>query len=272
MARRRGMDYEGLIKGIAALMLLGVLATGGLKGAGERFQSLLFALATALLGAVVVVAAAWIIFKLVLILIANSSSKASGETRIDVATSVAPSGVLSRFELGEALDALDWFQLEKLVAALFESKGNSVTQRGGAKADGGIDLVVESATSIAAVQCKHWAKWKCGPAVVRELLGAMTHEGFGRGFLICRTATDAARSLAEKENITIVDREGLIDRIESALESPGSNVFDLLTNPPKLCPKCGASMVLRTATKGPNVGSEFWGCSTYPECRQTMRA
>jgi len=33
------------------------------------------------------------------------------------------------------------------------------------------------------------------------------------------------------------------------------------------CPKCGAPMVKRKATKGKNEGSEFWGCSTFPKCR-----
>ncbi len=33
------------------------------------------------------------------------------------------------------------------------------------------------------------------------------------------------------------------------------------------CPKCGAQMVLRTATKGNNIGSQFYGCSQFPKCR-----
>ena len=34
-----------------------------------------------------------------------------------------------------------------------------------------------------------------------------------------------------------------------------------------LCPKCGAPMVKRTATKGQNAGKEFWGCPMFPGCR-----
>lgn len=33
------------------------------------------------------------------------------------------------------------------------------------------------------------------------------------------------------------------------------------------CPDCGRQMVLRTATRGPNTGNQFWGCSDYPRCR-----
>lgn len=36
------------------------------------------------------------------------------------------------------------------------------------------------------------------------------------------------------------------------------------------CPACGKPMVLRTARKGPNAGSQFLGCSGYPECRTTL--
>ena len=35
----------------------------------------------------------------------------------------------------------------------------------------------------------------------------------------------------------------------------------------KLCPTCGAEMILRTAKRGTNAGNQFWGCSKYPKCR-----
>ncbi len=34
-----------------------------------------------------------------------------------------------------------------------------------------------------------------------------------------------------------------------------------------LCPKCGAPMIRRKATKGANAGKEFYGCANYPHCR-----
>ncbi|MCR5254461.1 MAG: NERD domain-containing protein [Acetatifactor sp.] len=36
---------------------------------------------------------------------------------------------------------------------------------------------------------------------------------------------------------------------------------------PKICPLCGAPMILRTAQKGNNKGGSFYGCSTYPKCK-----
>ncbi|MDI5933748.1 nuclease-related domain-containing protein [Halomonas kalidii] len=38
-------------------------------------------------------------------------------------------------------------------------------------------------------------------------------------------------------------------------------------NAERKCPKCGSSMVLRTAKRGASAGKQFWGCSTYPQCK-----
>lgn len=37
-----------------------------------------------------------------------------------------------------------------------------------------------------------------------------------------------------------------------------------------LCPKCGAPMILRTASKGENQGKQFYGCSNFPKCREII--
>ncbi len=39
---------------------------------------------------------------------------------------------------------------------------------------------------------------------------------------------------------------------------------------PPACPKCGGLMALRTARKGPHAGSQFWGCTRYPDCKATL--
>jgi DNA-binding helix-hairpin-helix protein with protein kinase domain len=39
--------------------------------------------------------------------------------------------------------------------------------------------------------------------------------------------------------------------------------------PSVLCPRCGSGMIRRTAFRGPNAGSGFWGCSRFPQCRGT---
>ena len=46
---------------------------------------------------------------------------------------------------------------------------------------------------------------------------------------------------------------------EQAPENPSENT--------KICPRCGADLVLRTARRGANAGSSFYGCSNYPKCK-----
>lgn len=36
------------------------------------------------------------------------------------------------------------------------------------------------------------------------------------------------------------------------------------------CPLCGKVMALRTARQGKNQGSQFWGCTGYPECKGAL--
>ena len=35
------------------------------------------------------------------------------------------------------------------------------------------------------------------------------------------------------------------------------------------CPRCGGTLVLRTARRGSSAGSRFYGCSNFPDCRYT---
>lgn len=47
--------------------------------------------------------------------------------------------------------------------------------------------------------------------------------------------------------------------------------LEILRDTRKLCPKCERDLVLRTASKGPGAGKQFWGCSGYTfGCRFTM--
>jgi restriction system protein len=70
------------------------------------------------------------------------------------------------------------------------------------------------------------------------------------------TARLAARRRQEK------DRSDPSDRTDRS---------DLLPVTPT-CPACGKPMVVRTARKGERAGSQFWGCSGYPDCKGTRPA
>ena len=53
------------------------------------------------------------------------------------------------------------------------------------------------------------------------------------------------------------DQTDRTDRTEKAAQAPD-------------CPLCSGPMILRTARKGPQAGSQFWGCAGYPACKGTL--
>ena len=60
-------------------------------------------------------------------------------------------------------------------------------------------------------------------------------------------------------------------RLEPSPQTNRQNVEQLKTrsdpSADRRCPKCGNSMILRTAKRGKNSGNQFWGCSAYPQCK-----
>jgi restriction system protein len=174
-------------------------------------------------------------------------------------------------ELIEQLRSIDWFQFEKLMAALYRKQGFAVTRRGGANADGGIDLVIEKDGVRSAVQCKQWKTWNVGVKAVREFIGALTDAQITRGiFITLRGYTGEAKQLAQKHGIEILNETELVKLIDAVDARFDSDILDLLNDTRKFCPKCESEMVLRTARRGANAGSQFWGCSRFPRCAYTL--
>jgi hypothetical protein len=183
-----------------------------------------------------------------------------------------PSKPPSTGGLIEQLRSIDWFQFEKVVGHMYLKLGYDVTRRGGANPDGGIDLIIQKDGQCAAVQCKQWKTRDVGVKTVREFLGALTDAGIQKGKLITlRGYTGEAKQLAEKHGIEIVNETGLAQMIESTDARFDPEVFELLHDTRKFCPKCERDMVIRVAGKGPNPGSKFWGCSGSSKgCHYTM--
>lgn len=54
------------------------------------------------------------------------------------------------------------------------------------------------------------------------------------------------------------------DEVAAAAPAPASNAA--AAQKAIMCPRCGATMVLRTAKRGKRAGKQFYGCSNYPAC------
>ena len=174
--------------------------------------------------------------------------------------------------LQQRLRAIDWFQFEKVVSAIYEVRGCKVKRLGGAKPDGGIDLIVEMGPERLVVQCKHWKKWSVGVRHIRELLGALKDANIEKGVLVTlRGCTNEATELAKKHGIDIVKEAELVELMRNTDGSLNKRIGAILNDDKKLCPQCDRPLVIRTAKKGRNAGEQFWGCTNYPRCHYILR-
>jgi restriction system protein len=184
----------------------------------------------------------------------------------------------------DALDGMSWREFELLVGEGFRLQGYQVVETGGGGADGGVDLVLtrpgRNGTEKFLVQCKQWRALKVGVDVVRELYGVMAARGATGGFVVTSGRfTDEALSFASGRNVTLVDGTRLLGHLRQANSMNGqaagrasaSEAFPPAPTPSQsmTCPLCTRPMARRMAKRGVRAGSEFWGCSGYPNCRGT---
>jgi len=184
----------------------------------------------------------------------------------------------------DGLQELSWREFERLIAEAFRREGYMVEPGGGSAPDGGVDLRLFREGRMVLVQCKHWKTGKVGVKIVRELRGVVSSEGADGGIVVTSGKFSAdAVDFARTSGIRLVDGEELLLMIRAvqrkpqghgamatAPASPVAPVVTPVVAPDAFtpaCPKCGGAMVIRTAQKGPNAGSRFWGCSSYPRCR-----
>ncbi len=174
-----------------------------------------------------------------------------------------------------ALDQMSWQEFEMLVGEAYRRKGYSVAETGGRGADGGIDLILSKDGEKVLVQCKQWKTYKVGVTVIRELYGVMAAEGATGGIVVTSGEyTQEAKSFAEGKKIDLIDGSGLRDMIKRTPQSLNAtnttrthSQISQVVATDMICPKCGSTMVKRTAKQGANVGQMFWGCSNFPRCR-----
>lgn len=164
---------------------------------------------------------------------------------------------------------LSWREFESLIGEALRRQGYAVKETGQPGPDGGVDLVLTKDGEETLVQCKRWKEWQVGVEKVRELYGIMASRGSTGGILVsCGSFTMPARRFAEGKSLRLIDGPMLAQLVAGIQTKAAPAVKATKTMPETLsCPECGSSMVLRTARKGPQPGSQFWGCTKYPACR-----
>jgi restriction system protein len=174
----------------------------------------------------------------------------------------------------ESIRALPWKQFEFLVAEAYRRQGYDVEFLLGRGADGGVDLTLRRDGRKSLVQCKQWKVFSVGAPVIREMFGLLFDQNADEAIIVTSGKfTRDAQDFAAGKPIRLIDGPQLLTLVQSVQTAPaatesGSEATPATATIPD-CPSCGQSMVLRTSKRGANVGTQFWGCSTYPDCKGT---
>ena len=209
-------------------------------------------------------------------------------TVVSYAERIRKKRLLDRQQNLESIRDLPWRQFEELVAEAFRRDGYAVIENARAGADGGVDIRLRKGGESYLVQCKNWRKQRIGVATVREMFGVLVDESARGVFVVCSgTFTSDAVRFAKGKPIHLVDGDTLMEMVarvrrddsnavhaSSALREPldakarGQEPDGPESTHPGApsCPRCGGTLIVRTARKGKNAGRRFWGCETFPKC------
>ncbi len=210
------------------------------------------------------------------------------DRRILKSVSVTESGNKSRSN-PRSIDSLNWREFERLLCEAFRRIGFQVEDLGGQGADGGIDLILHQQGKRYLVQCKQWRKQSVGVKVVREMFGVLHHEN-AAGVIIVTSGqfTKAAEDFAEGKSVKLIEGKQLAEMIakvqhQDSTTKPSPVIQQSISKPDSQssipptesfenlqCPQCSSNLVQRTSKRGPNKGTKFLGCETFPKCRFTQ--
>ena len=106
-----------------------------------------------------------------------------------------------------------------------------------------------------------YAYWlnNSNPAIVANAIISLTHQA---NYLLDRQIAGLERQFVHQGGYSEILATARIQEREKQVSGES-----LIAS----CPACGAHMVMRTARKGARVGSQFWGCCKYPQCKGTKQ-
>jgi restriction system protein len=160
-------------------------------------------------------------------------------------------------------------EFEEYIANLFQKMGYTTEKVGGAY-DGGIDVIAKKNGVTHYIQCKKFITRQVSVGDVRNFYGAIVDKlsGAKAFFITTNIFTLEAEKFVEDKPIELIDGRKLMEYVRMSginILNPKRPVFG--SDVSNKCPQCGSQLVLRTARKGPSVGKDFYGCSSYPRCK-----
>lgn len=158
------------------------------------------------------------------------------------------------------IDRMKGRVFEEYLAVVFRKKGFSVQLTRASKDQGG-DLVLTKGGTRIVVQAKRW-KSNVSNKAVQEVVAAKPFYKADQAMIVTNSFyTKSAIELAKANQVELWDRNRLITELVYADAKNTANTTD---PEQKLCPDCGAPLVLRHRHTDHHV---FYGCSAYPTCK-----
>jgi four helix bundle suffix protein len=102
------------------------------------------------------------------------------------------------------------------------------------------------------------------PAVVANAIICLIHQA---NYLLDRQIAGLERQFIQEGGYTERLAAARIEERGRQRQPEQTDSTDRAGQKAPECPKCGEPMALRTARKGKNAGSQFWGCCGYPACK-----
>ena len=102
------------------------------------------------------------------------------------------------------------------------------------------------------------------PAVVANAIICLIHQA---NYLLDRQIAGLERQFIHEGGYSERLAAARIEERVRQRRTDQADPTDPAENNAPVCPKCSGPMALRTARKGGNAGSQFWGCCGYPKCK-----
>jgi restriction system protein len=167
------------------------------------------------------------------------------------------------------IDKMDGIQFEKYLGHMFQAHGYKVqvTQASG---DFGADLIIQKENKRIAVQAKRYSS-NVGLKAVQEAVASKAHYQAIEAWVITNSKfTEQAKQLASSNNVKLLSRNDLVEMILKMNPGSAPSAKQVIAENPTRelnCTRCGNQMVLRKGSKG-----AFYGCSSFPKCRNVIEA
>ena len=201
-------------------------------------------------------------------------------------TSIIKTIRISRAMVTDDYDYMSGEDFEYFCADILRGNGFKDVEVTKASGDHGIDVLAKKDGVKYAIQCKRYSKPVGNKAVQEAYSGKAIYNADVAVVMSNMDFTPQAIEDARKLKVELWDRNniyslqrngnvGVEQYITQPIEENYSTQNTVVENIKSdqtdtlICPNCGGKLVLRTAKRGANIGSQFYGCSNYPNCKYT---